>query len=80
MPGPVHDELLEAAKRGDDASFNALIAREGPRLLRLTRRMMRTEEEARDCFQEAMLTVARRLGSVPIRFASRSRRGEMMNP
>jgi RNA polymerase sigma-70 factor, ECF subfamily len=54
-------QLVERLRAGDDEAFARLMREEGPRLLRLTRRLMRTEEDARDCFQEAMLTVSRRI-------------------
>ena len=54
-------DLVTRLRNREEGSFAELIRVEGPRLLNLARRLMRTEEDARDCFQEALLTVSRKI-------------------
>jgi RNA polymerase sigma-70 factor, ECF subfamily len=55
-------ELVARLRGGDDRAFAELMQREGPKLLRVARRLMPTEEDARDCFQESMLKVSKEIG------------------
>jgi RNA polymerase sigma-70 factor (ECF subfamily) len=48
--------LLEGLRRGDDAAFDELVRLHGGRMLAVARRMLRSEEEARDAVQEALLS------------------------
>jgi RNA polymerase sigma-70 factor (ECF subfamily) len=54
-------ELVAGLRSGRDESFEELMRVHGPRLLRLARRLMRTEEDALDCFQDAMLAITRKV-------------------
>lgn len=54
-------DLVEAAKRGDAASFGELVRRHGPRLLALARQVVGTDG-AEDVVQEAMIDAYRGLG------------------
>jgi RNA polymerase sigma-70 factor (ECF subfamily) len=60
-PGPARDEqaLLERLRAGDDAAFAQLVRENGPRLLAVARRMLRSEEDARDALQDAFLQAFR---------------------
>lgn len=63
-PGEAEAErsLIRRAQRGDRAAFDALVRRYDQEVLRLTLRMVRSEEEARDLYQEVFLKVYRSLG------------------
>ena len=61
-------DLVARLRDGDEGAFAELMRAEGPRLLRVARRLMRTEEDARDCFQETMLKISKQIGG----FAGRS--------
>jgi RNA polymerase sigma factor (sigma-70 family) len=60
------DEALlgRYVQNGDEPSFSALVARHGPMVLRLCRRLLGDLHAAEDCFQTAFLILARRAGSV----------------
>ncbi|MDJ0949692.1 MAG: sigma-70 family RNA polymerase sigma factor [Alphaproteobacteria bacterium] len=47
--------LAEAIGRGDGAAYEALVRRHGGAMLAVARRLLRDEDEARDCLQEAFL-------------------------
>jgi RNA polymerase sigma-70 factor (ECF subfamily) len=53
--------LLVRLREGDAAAFEELVRSAGPRLLAVTRRMLRNEEDARDAVQEAFLSAFRAL-------------------
>jgi RNA polymerase sigma-70 factor (ECF subfamily) len=61
--------LLERLRAGDDAAFEQLMHDNGGRMLSTARRMVRSEEDARDVVQEAFLLAFRSLPS----FAGRAR-------
>jgi RNA polymerase sigma-70 factor (ECF subfamily) len=54
-------ELLERLRRGDDAAFEELTRRYAGRMLAVARRMLRSEEEARDAVQEAFISAFKAL-------------------
>ncbi|HYC55072.1 MAG TPA: sigma-70 family RNA polymerase sigma factor [Thermoanaerobaculia bacterium] len=55
-----HDDALVAGLRaGDSHAFEKLLREHGPRLLRLARRFLANEEDARDALQDAMVAVYR---------------------
>lgn len=58
---PTDDDLLEAARKGDAESLEALITRYSPRVLRFGARMCGDREDAQDVAQETLLTMARSL-------------------
>lgn len=54
-------QLVARLRDKDDDAFVDLLRRHGPKLLAVARRLMRSEDDARDCFQESMLTVSSRI-------------------
>jgi RNA polymerase sigma-70 factor (ECF subfamily) len=54
--------LIRRAQRGDRVAFDALVRRYDQEVLRLTLRLVRSEEEAQDLYQEVFLKVYRSLG------------------
>jgi RNA polymerase sigma-70 factor (ECF subfamily) len=54
-------EWLERLRAGDEAAFERLVRREGPKLLAVTRRILRSEDDAEDAVQEAFLSACRGL-------------------
>lgn len=60
-PGCELDEqaLLARLRAGDDAAFAVLVRAHAGRLLRVARRILRSEEDARDALQEAFLQAFR---------------------
>jgi RNA polymerase sigma-70 factor (ECF subfamily) len=48
-------ELLARLRRGDESAFDELTRRHAARMLAVARRMLRSEEDARDAVQEAFL-------------------------
>lgn len=59
-----HDAVLLAGLRaGDGSAFEMLLRDHGPRLLRLARRFLINEEDARDAMQDAMVAVYRSIGA-----------------
>ena len=61
--------LIRRAQRGDRAAFERLVRLYEASVLRLALQMVRSEEEARDLYQEAFLKIYRSLGR--FRFESR---------
>lgn len=55
------DELVRRLRAGDDAAFEELVRIEGPRLLAIARRLLGSEDDARDAVQEAFLSAFRSL-------------------
>jgi RNA polymerase sigma-70 factor (ECF subfamily) len=61
--GEVEVELLSRLRSGEPAAFETLVRRETPRLLAVARRMLRSEEDAKDAVQEAFISAFRALDS-----------------
>jgi RNA polymerase sigma-70 factor (ECF subfamily) len=61
VPAAAQDEqaLVARLRAGDDAAFAELVRDNGGRLLAVARRMLRSEEDARDALQEAFLQAFR---------------------
>ena len=53
--------LVAALRQGDDGAYAVLIETHGGRLLVVARNLLRHEEDARDCVQEAFLQAFRRI-------------------
>ena len=56
-------DLLAGLRDGDDSAFEALVRRDGGRLLATTRRLLRNEADAADAVQDAFLSAFRSLDS-----------------
>ncbi len=54
--------LVPRLQRGDGAAFEELVRTQGPRLLRVARRMMHSEEDARDAVQDAFVSAFKSIG------------------
>ena len=65
MPPQEHDEggLIERAKRGDGAAFEEIVRRYDADVLRLALRLSRSEDAARDLYQETFLKAFRSIGA-----------------
>lgn len=59
MNGWDESGLVADLRRGDDEAYRELISRFGGRMLAVARRMLRSEDDARDVFQEACLNAFR---------------------
>src|SRR5947209_4120651 len=59
--------LLRAYMSGDGDAFGALVARHGPLVLGVCRRLVADEHAADDAFQATFLVLARRAGSLRLR-------------
>lgn len=55
--------LIAGLQSGDSGAFETLLRDYGPRLLRLARRFLANEEDARDALQDAMVAVYRSIGN-----------------
>ena len=51
--------LLEGLRRGDDEAFTTLVHQHAGRMLATARRLLRSEDDARDAVQEAFISAAR---------------------
>ncbi|KAB2957797.1 MAG: sigma-70 family RNA polymerase sigma factor [Thermoanaerobaculia bacterium] len=60
-PGSDESALLAGLRRGEERAFERLVALHGGRLLAAARRLLGSEEEARDALQEAFLQAFRGL-------------------
>lgn len=56
-------ELLTALRAGDDAAFETLVRTHSGRMLSVCRRILRSDEEAKDAVQEAFVSAFRALHS-----------------
>src|SRR5438445_12028585 len=56
--------LDDFSARRDEAAFTALVARHGPMVLRVCRRVLNHEQDAEDAFQPVFLVLARQSGSI----------------
>ena len=61
VPSTEESGLIEAAQRGDAGAFEALVRLHDRDVLRLVLRIVRSEEEARDLYQEVFLRLFRTL-------------------
>lgn len=52
-------DLVRQLRAGSDEAFDALQKAQGPRMLRIARRLLRNEEDARDAVQDAFLSLFR---------------------
>ncbi len=52
-------ELVDGLRAGDPEVFEALVRGQGPRLLSVTRRILKDEDEARDAVQDAFVSAFR---------------------
>ncbi len=65
VSGMSEGQLLERfVSRRDQAAFEALVARHGPMVLGVCRRVLRDPEEADDAFQATFLVLVRKAGSL----------------
>jgi len=62
-------DFVARLQAGDSGAFEALVRRESGPLLRVARRFLRSEEDARDALQDAFVAAFKSIG----RFASNSR-------
>ena len=58
---PDEKQLVARLRAGDDASYERLVRTYGGRMLAVARRLVRNEEDARDCIQEAFLQAFRHI-------------------
>ena len=56
------DALIAGLQAGDSGAFEKLVSEYWPRLLRLARRLLANDEDARDALQDAMVAVYRSIG------------------
>jgi RNA polymerase sigma-70 factor (ECF subfamily) len=62
-PPAAEDSLLARLRAGEDLAFEELVRSTSPRLLATLRRMLRSEEDARDALQETFLAAFRALST-----------------
>jgi RNA polymerase sigma-70 factor (ECF subfamily) len=58
-PGSGEAQLIERLRRRDEAAFEEVVRAHGGRLLAVARRILRDEEDARDCVQQGFLSAFR---------------------
>src|SRR5215471_12304739 len=58
------DLLSRFVARYDEAAFEVLLRRHGPMVLRVARRVLRSEPDIEDVFQATFLLLARKAGSI----------------
>ena len=63
LPSDRDAALIAGLQAGDSGAFETLLREHGPRLLRLARRFLANEEDARDALQDAMVAVYRSIGN-----------------
>jgi RNA polymerase sigma factor (sigma-70 family) len=63
-PGTDRELLEDFAARRSEAAFAALVARHGPMVLGVCRRLLRHEQDAEDAFQATFLALARNATSI----------------
>lgn len=68
-------ELVARLRDGEEAAYEELVRRHGPRLLAAARRVLRNEDDAREAFQEAMLSAFKSIGT----FAGDARLGTWLH-
>ena len=56
-------DLIEGLRRGDNAAYRHVLTTMGPNLLAVARRFMRSDADAHDVFQEAMVLAFRKIDS-----------------
>src|SRR5713226_1342621 len=56
--------LDEFSSRRDETAFTTLVARHGPMVLRVCRRVLNHEQDTEDAFQATFLVLARKTGSI----------------
>lgn len=61
--GGPDDELVRRLQGGEDAAFEELVRLHGPRMLAVARRYLPGEADAEDALQDALVSVARSIGS-----------------
>ena len=59
----VEDGLITRLRRGDGDAFEELVRNHSPRLLRLARTLLRSEEDARDAVQDAFVAAFKSIAS-----------------
>lgn len=69
MTAAMDAEFVARLQAGDSGAFEALVRRESAPLLRVARRFLHSEEDARDALQDAFIAAYKSIG----RFASNSR-------
>jgi RNA polymerase sigma-70 factor (ECF subfamily) len=58
-PPPTDAELIAGLRAGDPKTFELLVRTEGPRMLSVTRRILKDDDEAREAVQEAFISAFR---------------------
>ena len=56
---PSDTELVDGLRAGDPTTFELLVRNEGPRMLSVTRRILKDDDEAREAVQEAFVSAFR---------------------
>jgi RNA polymerase sigma-70 factor (ECF subfamily) len=56
------ERLLQALRRGDEAAYEELVRAHGGRMLAVTRRLLRSEDDARDAVQDALISAFKGIG------------------
>jgi len=68
-------KLIERLRAGEDDAYRDLVAMHGGRLLAVARRIMRNDDDARDCIQDAFLSAFRSID----RFEGKARLGTWLH-